>query len=130
MLKSRRSNVQISVFEIGSVELFQMFNLASGIHFKDEKELRSKLLSLEEKCSATFDLFSDKIRRAVAASAKLRTTSHVKSRNRRRNRQKLERQEESDDEENESSGERETEKNDKIEKFCDINNRFAMLLSQ
>ena len=41
----------------------------------------------------------------------------------------MERKEESEDE-IESSGEREREKNDKSEKFCDINNRFAMLLSQ
>ena len=102
-----------------------MFNLGSGNHFKDEKELRSKLLTLDDKCSQNFDLFSDKILRAVAASTKLRTTSNLKSRNRRRNRQKFERKEESEDE-IESSGEKEK----KSEKFCDINNRFAMLLSQ
>ena len=111
------------------VYLFQMFNLASGNHFKDEKELRSKLLTLDDKCSTTFNLFSGKILGAVAASSKLRTASNIKSRNRRRNREKMERKEESEDE-IESSGEREREKNDKSEKFCDINNRFAMLLSQ
>ena len=99
--------------------------------FKDETEFRSKLLSLDENLSKKFDEIFRLLRSGIPATNRLRLSSNIKSgRNRRRNRERVERKEESDCAESSSEDcEEDGEENEKSEMFCDLNNRFALLLS-
>jgi hypothetical protein len=99
--------------------------------FKDESEFRSKLLTLDETLSKKFDEIQRIIRSGIPAANRLRLSLNIKSgRNRKRNRERVERKEESDCAESSSEdSEEEGEGNEKSEMFCDLNNRFALLLT-
>ena len=110
----------------------QLYNLASGVHFKDERELRTDLLSLDENVAKKFDEIFGIVRNGISASHNLRLTTNVKTKGKRRNRQKVEKREESENDSDKS--EELSDKDDEAEVensegFSDLNNRFALLLS-
>jgi hypothetical protein len=105
-----------------------MYNLASGNLLRDESDFKSKLLSLDEHVSKTFEELDGQLRAGIPASNGLRIGSNIKSKNRRRNRQKVGKKEEEEEEE-ETVGNEDTETERTEEEFVDLNNRFAMLLS-
>ena len=102
-----------------------MYNLACGNLLRDESDFKSKLLSLDENVSKTFEELDGQLRAGIPASNGLRIGSNIKSKSRRRNRQKVGKKEE---EEEETVGNEDTE-TERTEEFVDLNNRFAMLLS-
>jgi hypothetical protein len=102
-----------------------MYNLASGNLLRDESDFKSKLLSLDENVSKTFEELDGQLRAGIPASNGLRIGSNIKSKSRRRNRQKVEKKEE----EEETVGNEDTETERTEEEVVDLNNRFAMLLS-
>ena len=104
-----------------------MYNLASGNLLRDESDFKSKLLSLDENVSKTFEELDGQLRAGIPASNGLRIGSNIKSKSRRRNRQKVGKKEEEEEEETVGNEDTETERTE--EEFVDLNNRFAMLLS-
>lgn len=100
-----------------------MFNLASGNHFKDTTDLKTRLLSLDERVLRSFEYISANLKNAIPAASEVKAASWIgKSRQRKKNRRKVDQNDASvDDDASDATPEQHD------DAFVDVNNRFAAL---